>query len=96
MPSVTRGDGTTVSWSGLGMCYCTLCEELFSGEASFDKHLVRRVVEKEGQRNVNFSAAAHDLSRVVRNAQGVFVTNLMPDGVIAARRDSVSTPPPTV
>lgn len=96
MPSMNRRDGTTVSWAGMGMCYCTHCEELFGSEAAFDKHLVRRAVEKEGRRIVNYSEAEHDLSQVVRNAKGIFVTQLMAEGVVELRRGSVSTPSPSV
>ena len=78
MPKVTRKDGSVVSWTGLGMCYCTECEELFNSEAAFEAHLTRRVVDKEGRRNANFSKAEHDYSHMPRNDKGILVTGLMP------------------
>jgi len=58
-------NGTTQVVTGAGVCYCTLCRELYSSVTAFDRHIIR----KGG--NVR-----HDNSRLVRNSRGHFVTKL--------------------
>ena len=42
MPTKTISDGRTIQWSGLKMSFCSKCNELFSTESNFDKHLKRQ------------------------------------------------------
>lgn len=53
------------------MCVCSECEVLFGSVAAFDKHIVRpRGRPKKGEGSVG----VHDLSRLVQNSKGVYVT----------------------
>lgn len=64
MPTLTKRNGETVTWSALGVCYCLKCEELFNSEAAFNKHLHRR-------KHVHPEKAG-----MAKNAKGYWVTSL--------------------
>ena len=68
---VTTSDGRTLEWTGLGICYCTECEELFNSAAAFDKHLRRPKGKQSGE-----GSARHDISGMPRNSKGYLVTAL--------------------
>lgn len=73
---VTTSDGRTLEWTGLGICYCTKCEELFNSVAAFDKHLRRPKGKQLGE-----GSARHDISGMPRNSKGYLVTALRDESV---------------
>ena len=81
VPRVVKSNGEVVTWTATGACYCTECEELFSSEYAFEKHLIKAKLDANGKptkrRSVNESTATHDLIRVVKNSKGIYVSELM-------------------
>ena len=65
----TCRDGRVLSWSGLNVCVCAKCDEIFSSPAAFDLHLRRK-----GKRGAG--PAKHDHAKMPRNAKGWKVTEL--------------------
>lgn len=68
MPEYTFSDGRTVEWSGLGICICTKCEDIFNSVAAFDHHL-HYSKDRRGH-------AKHDTTGMPRNSRGYLVTAL--------------------
>lgn len=66
MPQRTTRDGTTITWTGTNMCWCTQCEALFRSPTSFDAHL------KRGKRGTE--VAKHSLKGLIRDENGVWMT----------------------
>jgi len=62
-------DGRTLSWTGLNVCVCAKCDEIFGSPAAFDAHLRR-------PSGGGAAPATHDTSRLFRNAKGWLVTEL--------------------
>lgn len=58
-------DGRVLSWTGLGVCACSKCDDLFNSVAAFDKHLVRKSAG---------GVAKHDTRKMVRNERGHWIT----------------------
>lgn len=59
--TLVKPDGTVLEWTGLEVCACTHCFELFSNERAFDYHLKRR-----GERGI----AKHSIKGMRRNSKG--------------------------
>jgi hypothetical protein len=71
---VATSDGRTLEWTGLNICYCTKCEELFNSVAAFDRHL------KRGKGQKAEGVATHDITGMPRNGRGYLVTALRESG----------------
>lgn len=63
-------DGRVIEWTGLGICVCTQCDEIFNSVAAFDHHLKR----KKGAKHEG--VARHDIRGMPRNERGYLVTAL--------------------
>lgn len=61
----TTRDGRNLTWTGLRICVCTKCDEIFNSPAAFDAHINRK-----GDHVI------HDYSWMPRNARGYLVTSL--------------------
>jgi hypothetical protein len=72
MTTVTTSDGRTLSWTGLSICYCTKCEQLFNSPAAFDHHIRRKKSD---------SQARHDYRNMPRNSRGYLCTSLRDESV---------------
>ena len=66
MPTETLADGTEITWTGQGVCYCVKCKQVFNSVAAFDAHI-------KGKNR------KHDTSGMARNSKGYLVTQLMPE-----------------
>lgn len=81
MPTYTTRDGRTFEWTGLGICVCTKCDEIFNSVAAFDHHLIY-AKDKKGH-------ATHDFSNMPRNSRGYLVTALAPEALYSNDHPSI-------
>jgi hypothetical protein len=61
MPTAELWNGETIEWTGLNICFCTVCKDIFNSVAAFDKHIKNGV---------------HDTTGMPRNSRGYLVTAL--------------------